>query len=231
MKAKDFFWAALPVAAFLCWEGWGPPARPAPDSTAAATSAAATPAPSSSSTSKSKTKEKHWSGSLVDVGCMAKALQTSSGAATPNASPTPDTPHFADQGAGMPQAGQTPTPGGAGGAGSIRNPGMGSAPYPTTETTSPQDQARAAQQARMDSATKQCSATPSTQNFGLVTSGGQVIQFDTEGNAKASEALKQNPVESGKQVKAKVAGTMENNSTVDVASVDIKAPKGKKPAT
>ena len=59
--------------------------------------------------------------------------------------------------------------------------------------------------------------------------GGEVVQFDPQGNAKASEALKEVPIETGKKVKAKVAGTMESKTTVDVASVDIRA-KGKRPA-
>jgi hypothetical protein len=44
---------------------------------------------------------------------------------------------------------------------------------------------------------------------------------------KASEALKGTPVDPGKRVKARVAGTMEKSSTINVASVDIKG-KGKR---
>ena len=48
------------------------------------------------------------------------------------------------------------------------------------------------------------------------------MRFDDEGNAKTGEALKAVTVEPGKQVKAKVTGTVEGSETVKVASVEIK---------
>jgi len=47
------------------------------------------------------------------------------------------------------------------------------------------------------------------------------MQFDPTRNAKSSEALKGTSPKPGKKVKPKVTGTMENNSTVKVASVDV----------
>jgi hypothetical protein len=55
---------------------------------------------------------------------------------------------------------------------------------------------------------------------------GAVVQFDPAGNAKAKDAIKDANVEQGKKLKAKVTGTMENDTTVRVASVEVKA-KGK----
>lgn len=83
------------------------------------------------------------------------------------------------------------------------------------------------QQERMDSAIKKCTPTPSTQSFGLAMNNGQLFQFDEEGNLKAIEALRENPAEPGKKVKAKVGGTMQDNTTVKVASVDIRSKNNK----
>ena len=60
-------------------------------------------------------------------------------------------------------------------------------------------------------------------------SNGQMMRFDTEGAAKAREALKDSGTrESGKKVKAKVTGVIESDHTVKVASVDVKAGKAKR---
>jgi hypothetical protein len=90
----------------------------------------------------------------------------------------------------------------------------------------PQQSAQMEKATRIDKAAKQCPASPSTQNFGLAMSGGQVVQFDSSGNSKAQEALKGIEVQPGKKIKAKVTGTMENQQTVRVASVEVKGKKG-----
>ncbi len=93
--------------------------------------------------------------------------------------------------------------------------------------TDSQDQARMEQEDRMNSAIKKCTPTASTQNFGLAMGNGQVVQFDNEGNLKASEAMRENPAEPRKKVKAKVGGTMQNSTTVNVASLEVKSKNNK----
>ena len=82
-------------------------------------------------------KEKHWSGSLVDVGCMAKTLGSGTSNASPAATagtPAAATPHFTPapdqlQQPGGQGAGATP----AGQAGSAGRPGVGPT-YPGQES-------------------------------------------------------------------------------------------------
>lgn len=179
-------------------------------------------------------KEKHWTGSLVDVRCMAKALGSGTLNASPAATasnPTAATPHF------TPAPDQLQQPGGqgagampAGQAGSASRPGVGPT-YPGQESGQNPDmnQTQSAQAAaaaeRMDAAAKQCAASTSTQSFGLALSDGKVVQLDNQGNTQASEALKTIDVQPGKKVKAKVTGTVEDNNVVRVASVEVKGKK------
>lgn len=174
---------------------------------------------------QSSSKEKHWSGSLVDVGCMAKALHADN-AASPQSEPTLNAPHFT--GGGSPGGGQVPGGTAPGGMGTGQR---GQEPVPTTTGASsditPAQQAEAEKVRRVDDAAKSCLATPSTEALGLATSDGKVVQFDPEGNAKAREALKDADLQPGKKVKAKVTGTMEDSTTVKVASVEVKGKTGK----
>lgn len=169
------------------------------------------------STKKPKTgaKEKHWSGTLVDVGCMVKALRRGNGAVNPDAAPGPSTSHFLGSGGASPQAGQA-----SGGVGS--SPGGGANGASPGGASDEQDAERLARVARVDSAAKQCGAAPATLTFGVATSDGLVVQFDPEGNQRASQALKGAAVEPGKKIKARVAGTLVNDWTLHVASVEIK---------
>lgn len=190
------------------------------------------PTPASSSTSMSKGKdgkEQHWSGSLVDIPCMAKLLRSQQQSTTPGGAGATgasqgSAPRF--MGSGFTgQAGQQP-----GGAGAPGVPAQGQAPAtpsipsrtPDNSGMTPAQAAQMARTERVDKAAKQCVASSSTQNFGLAMSGGQVVQFDSDGNSKAQEALKEVQVQPGKKVKAKVTGTMQNNVTVKVASVEVK---------
>ncbi len=93
--------------------------------------------------------------------------------------------------------------------------------------TDSQDQARMEQADRMNSAIKKCTPTASTQTFGLAMGNGQVVQFNSEGNLKATEAMRENPALPGKKVKAKVAGSMLNSTTVNVASLELKSKNNK----
>lgn len=186
----------------------------------------------SKETQKGTEKEKHWSGNLVDATCMAKALSAgaragASGATAGSSGATsnPAVPHFLS-GDPAPQMG--PRTGGP-------YPGQGPATpdqYPAGNNTdmSQPNSAQMAKAEKVDNAVKQCTATASTQTFGLALSDGQVMKFDGQGNVKASEAVKDTATQPGKKVKAKVTGTMEENDTVKVASLEVKGKRSSAPA-
>lgn len=195
------------------------------------------PPPASSSTTMNQGKagkERHWSGNLVDIPCMAKLLRNSQQGAT-SESGTGGTdasragaPHFVGSGS-TGQAGQQPGGGITPGAGAPVQgqappaPSMPSQGQPANGSgMSPAQQAQMARAERVDNAARQCIASSATQNFGLAMSGGQVMQFDRDGNSKAQQALKEVHLQPGKRIKARVTGTMENNVTVKVASVEVK---------
>lgn len=87
---------------------------------------------------------------------------------------------------------------------------------------SPQEQEQQARANAINHAEKECVATPSTQAFGLAMSGGRVLRLDPSGNEKVLDALKRVEVKPGKKVKAKVTGTKEGATTVNVSSVQVK---------
>jgi len=181
------------------------------------------PPETSAKSAKNGPKEKHWSGSLVDVGCMAKKLGAEN-TADPAEKPAIGVAHLIGWGAALPQPDQVP---GGGGQGGMQGPGQ-RGPEPGVPTGPPMtdgsadERAAAARASKVDAAAKVCAASLSTPTLGLATSDGQVLQFDQDGNAKAKEALKDADLEPGKKVKAKVTGTMEDETTVKVASIDIK---------
>jgi hypothetical protein len=215
MKLKAVGVTVSLAAVFICGAG-----------SAQQTPGAQGPAGTSTKSAKNVPKEKHWSGNLVDVSCMAKTL-ASGNAVTPLAEPAPTAPQFMGGGAVSPQAGQVPGAGGQGGMGTGQR---GQEPnLPATATNpdlSTDDQARMSQANKLDNAVKACAASRSSQALGLATSDGQVMQFEPDGNEKAKEALKDADVQPGRKVKAKVTGTMEDEATLKVAAVDVK-PKGK----
>lgn len=176
--------------------------------------------PSSTNAENGAQKEKHWSGSLVDISCMVKELSgpDSTSATTPEAGPAPETPHFTDPG--------SPPQSRTGGMVPSSTQGQQPSTYPGQNSQSPDmgqpNAAQMAKAARIDNAAKQCTPTASTQAFGLALGGGQVVKFDAEGNNKASEALKEVDLQAGKKIKVKVTGTMADNTTVKVASVEVK---------
>ena len=223
MKSKALVLIVTTWAVLLCCVAW---AQQGPATQESATT------PSSAKEAKNEAKEKHWSGSLVDVGCMAQALGSSNSSAGAQSTPAQGMPHFAGEPTGQ-SAGQGPSGGPQGGypPGGQRGPDQGATPTQTTSAggVSPDEQAKLAQANRVDQAVKQCTASEATQRFALATSDGQVMQFDADGNAKAKDALKDASPVSGKKIKAKVTGTstVENNAEViKVASVDVKG-KGK----
>jgi hypothetical protein len=176
----------------------------------------------SGSTPKHKPeKEKHWSGSLVDVTCMMKAMSAPTGATNENsARPNAGSPQKEWLAAGPGQTSASPQMG----PGQSRQTGV-LPPGQNPDQNPDISQAQAAQMAQADkleSEANQCVATASTTAFGLVPSGGPMVRFDDEGNTKADEALKNTAVEPGKRVKAKVAGTLAGRDTINVSSVEIK---------
>ena len=114
-------------------------------------------------------------------------------------------------------------------------PGQGPATpnqYPVgnnPDTTVP-NSAQMAKAERMDNAVKQCTPSALTQTFGLALSDGQVMKFDEQGNAKATDAVKNTAPEPGKKIKAKVTGIMEENDTVRVASLEVKGKRSSAPS-
>jgi len=209
---------ALATALFLS-AGW---AQQAP--------ATQSPSEAATKSAKSGAKEKHLSGSLVDITCVAKTLGAETGG-TPPAELAPGVPHFTGGGAPQASPGQIPSGAGPGGMQGPMQPNpQSNIPLDTkAPAMSADEQAQTARAEKIDNAVKQCAASPSAQTLGLATSDGQVLQFDQDGNAKAREALKSADVEPGKKIKAKVTGTMENKATVNVASIEIKG-KGKRAA-
>jgi hypothetical protein len=186
----------------------------------------------------SNEKTKHWTGSLVDANCMAKTLgsepaRSAAGAAStaPGTSGAPPTPHFTPESPDQLQ--QSGQPGGAtpiGPSGRTQNPSGTPPTYPGQDSGQNPDmsQDRAARMAaadKIDTAAKHCAASASTEQFGLALSGGEVVRFNNDGDAKASEALKTVDVQPGKKIKAKVTGVMEDDNTIRVASVEVKGKK------
>lgn len=171
----------------------------------------------STKSAKNSPKEKHWSGILVDVSCMAKNLGAEN-MTSPPAEPAIGVAHLIGWGAALPQPDQAPGGGGPGATPGSAQRGQ----EPGVPTEPPMTDEAAVRANKVDDAAKVCFASLSAQALGLATSDGQVLQFDQEGNAKAKEALKDADLEPGKKVKAKVSGTMKDETTVIVASIDIK---------
>jgi len=203
-------------------------ARAQSQSTAASTVNQTATAQSDSTTKQKHEKEKHWSGSLVDLNCMVKAMSAPAGATGENSgSPNAGAPQRQWLAEGPGQA-TSPSPQ-MGPGQSPRQPGA--LPPGQNPDQSPDiSQAQAAQMARADklnNEAKQCAATAATTVFGLVPGDGQMVKFDDQGNAKADDALRAATVEPGKRVKAKVTGILAGGKTVNVSAVEIKGKAGK----
>ena len=83
---------------------------------------------------------------------------------------------------------------------------------------------------KVNDAARVCAASIATQTVGLATGEGQVFQFDRGGCLKARQALKNADAPPGKSIKAKVTGTLQGDSKVVVAFIEIKAGIGGQPA-
>lgn len=219
MKLRTYA-ATVPLATVLVFGiGWSQQ-QPVGQSTAEAPSKGA----------KVTAKEKHLNGSLVDIGCMVTTLRQVS-KASPQTGAGPGVAHFMGAGVAAAQAGPGQVSPGGPGPGTMqgpmqRNPDTGVPPDNPASTNPDPQQAQLEQAMKVDKAANECVASPQAQNLGLAMSGGQLVQFDQNGNAKAKDALKTVDVEPGKKIKAKVTGTMEDKNTVNVASIEIKGKRG-----
>ena len=79
-------------------------------------------------------------------------------------------------------------------------------------------------QAKGESAPAGCTVTNSTSAFALQANGGQVLKFDSVGNIRAAEMLKNKTnwtkdLSAGKPIHAKVSGTLSGD-TITVTSLD-----------
>jgi hypothetical protein len=219
--------SSVVLSVLLCGGSWVAEGSGAQSQSTAQSTDNQNPSGESSSPAKHKPqKEKHWSGSLVDVNCMAKALSAQPGVTEENSGrPNAGAPQreWLTQGSGQTSASPQMGPGQPARRGRYL---LGQNPDQNPDIS----QAQAAQMARaekVDNEAKQCVATVSTTAFGLVAAGGQTVRFDDGGNAKAGEALRATTVEPGKTVKAKVTGILAGGDTVNVSSVEIKVKAGK----
>ncbi|MGH9327840.1 MAG: hypothetical protein ACRD2B_14320 [Terriglobia bacterium] len=132
----------------------------------------------------------------------------------------------------IPPSGQTSSPGKPGShAPTGRQTPSAHSPEPTYPPEPPQPAPRMIAEAQLhatrakqiDRAVKQCTATPATKDFGLVTPSGKVLKFNQAGDTKAAQTLKNAALKPGKKLKAEVTGTMPPDSTtVNVASFAVK---------
>lgn len=193
----------------------------------------------SSPAKRAKTeKSKKWKGKLVDANCFVKALNTVSSHDLSSAGHGAS--HFAEGpsqpepslGGGAPQD-QPPT---------VTCPGLGcttpdgkTGPYPMRgglggpmgRTTGNSDtvsdiNTRMLRAELVEDAAKKCAASGSTAQFGLALMSGRLIEFDPDGNSKASQAVKVAELQPGKPEKATIKGIEENSGSIHVTSVQIK---------
>ncbi len=192
----------------------------------------------SSPAKRAKTqKPKKWKGKLVDATCVVKALNTVSlhdlSVEGQGASHFADGPSQPDpfSGGGAQQA-QPPV---------VTCPGLGcfspdakSGPYSLGgslgKTTGPGNEnpgtgsdvrARMRRAVLVEEAVKKCPPSQSTSEFGLALSSGRLIEFDPDGNSKASQAVKVAELGPGKPAKATIEGMVESSGSVQVTSVQI----------
>jgi len=169
----------------------------------------------------------HWKGTLVDASCAAGAKSTSSTSSTTDQSTTPTTDQAgsANRSSVTNQSGTTPDQGGI--TTGTQNP-------PATTTSS--DQNASGQTTSVDtgrhhkgrrnrdaSQTENCPVSSSTSMFALKTQDGQLLRFDSVGNARAAAELKNKQkwtkdLAEGKPIRAKVDGIMSGD-TVTVTDV------------
>lgn len=163
----------------------------------------------------------HWKGTLVDASCASGARSTTS--STVNTSTT-DLSGSANRSSVTNQAGTTPDQSGI--TTGTQNPAA---------TTTSSDQTASSQSTTVDSgrhhkghrnrdvSNQNCPVSSSTSMFALKTQDGQVLRFDSVGNARTAAELKNKQkwtkdLADGKPIKATVDGIMSGD-TVTVTDV------------
>lgn len=222
------------AALLVCTAGWAQQTPNSPTSPETSTKTA--------NNAKSSAKGKHWTGILVDVGCMSKTLGAENMVIP--AGPVFGAPHLIGWGAAIPQKTLDHAPSGnvlPAEQESFMPPGQQQPGQPGQQGTMPSTAPRnpepvpgtmeqlpdptngaQARATRVNDDARMCAASRSTETVGLATGEGQVFQFDQDGNAKAKTALKAADIPPGKKIKAKVTGTLQDQSTVMVAAIEIK---------
>jgi hypothetical protein len=186
------------------------------------------PATTSSSSTRTTTDThalpaiNHWKGTLVDASCAGGARSAASSATTTTA--TTDQSGSANRTSVTNQSGTTPDQSGI---------TTGTQNAPATATSS--DQTASGQTTTVDNgrhhkghrsrdaSTQSCPVSSSTSMFALKTQDGQVLRFDSVGNARAAAELKNKQkwtkdLADGKPIRATVDGMMSGD-TVTVTDV------------
>ena len=198
--------------------------------TTTTTQTEARPATTTSSTSRTTTDTHalpaitHWKGTLVDASCAGGAKSTASSTTTTTS--TTDQSGSANRTSVTNQSGTTPDQSGI-------TTGTQNPPATTTSsdqtassqtTTTTVDTGRHHKGHRnRDASTQNCPVSSSTSMFALRTQDGQVLRFDSVGNARAAAELKNKQkwtkdLADGKPIRATVDGIMSGD-TVTVTDV------------
>lgn len=185
-------------------------------------------------------RERHWSGTLVDIGCMNTSLGP---AAVREAASAPSLPmaHLSGWGAILPQpspAEQHPPDGNTLGPtqqgallpaqdGTQPQPApRGVVPDPATMAPLPDPSGGQSQERAnvVNRAAKHCGVSTASATVGIATGEGQILKFDQAGATKARQALRtaDPQLKPGKKIKVKVSGMLADASTIAVASIEIK---------
>ncbi len=183
----------------------------------------------SPSKQKKTEKPKKWQGKLVDANCIVKAMNTvaapapySTGSGFPHFAGSASAPaQYQNQGGTTPQ--QQTQPGAQTGPNPNQPQPMGPIGPPVEgPDIGPFDTAQSQRSALVDAAAKECAATSTTSQFGLLTDSGAVMKFGKSGNSKASQAVKEVELKPKKPVEATVRGLQDNKGHVLVTSVAVK---------
>ena len=181
-------------------------------------------------------KPKKWKGKLVDAKCVVKTLNTvsvhdlsSAGQGAAHFANGPSQPDpFSGGGAQQAQPSVVTCPGlgcfspdGKAGPYSLGR-SLGKTSGPGNRDTGSDIAARMRRAEFVLEAVKKCPASESTSEFGLALSSGRLIEFDRDGNSKASQAIKVAELQSDKPAKATIEGIVEDSGSVHVTSLQIK---------
>jgi hypothetical protein len=228
MKKIAALFTALPLACGLLVAQTDSQQSSSQQTTTTTTTTETKTQPATSTSSTTRTTDTHalptithWKGILVDASCASGAKSTASTVTTS----TTDQSGSANRSSVTNQSGTTPDQSGI--TTGTQNP-------PAATTTS-SDQTASSQTTTIDSgrhhkghrnrdaSAQSCPVSSSTSMFALKTQDGQVLRFDSVGNARAAAELKNKPkwtkdLADGKPIKATVDGMMSGD-TVTVTDV------------